>query len=162
MAVSETSAALLAVLPLLFFTIFLWLTKWRWRHHVWADIELNEGKAIIRRFKPNGNGILDTKWGMFATDPHAYDLLKGRPRFRYKQGGGPFPIRFDVHRSMDKRGVLIEMTNAFPVVIPERTFATFMKQHLVADIYSSKFGMILIVLIGIAFLGLLVIGLYLR
>ena len=162
MAISEMSAALIAVLPVFLIFFWLWMFKWRWRHHVWADIELREGETKIRRYRPTKDGILDTEWGMFATDPNAFSLLKGRPKFRYKQGGGPFAIRYDLHRSVDKRGTIIEMTNAFPVVIPERTFASFMKQHLFQDAYGNRFGMILILLLAIGFVGLLVVGLYMR
>lgn len=161
MAISETSAALLAVLPLFFFVFWLWMSKWRWRNHVWADIELQEGKVVRKRFRPDKHGLLQTVWGTYATEPHAFSLVRDRPMFRYKQGS-PFPIRYDILRQLDKKGVLIELMNPFPVVIPAETLSTFLKQHLFQDAYASRFGMILVLLIAIGFVGILVAGLYLR
>ena len=82
--------------------------------------------------------------------------------FRYKQGD-PCPIRYDTKKVVSENpGTVIEVANAERVVIPAAALAVFMKQKLFADAYANRFGLFLLVFLGIAFVGILVAGLYLR
>lgn len=160
--VSAQDLVILAFTPMFAVLFFQWVLVWRWRRHVWVDIELQEGKVVKRRFRPDNDGVLTTKWGNFLTHPHAVSIFKGKPMFRYRQGD-PLPIRYDVKKLIKENpGEIIEVANAERVVIPAQTLAVFMKQRLFADAYANRFGVFLLLILGLAFVGLLVIGLYLR
>ena len=160
--VSAPEFVTLALTPVGTLLLFWWLTTWRWRRHVWADIELQEGKAMRRRFRPDKDGIIETRWGNYFTHPHALSIFRGKPMFRYKQGD-PFPIRYDTKKVVSENpGTVIEVANAERVVIPAPALAVFMKQKLFADAYANRFGMMLLLLLGLAVVAMLVIGLYIR
>ena len=160
--VSASEVVIAALAPMGTLLLFLWLTNWRWRRHVWADIELQEGKVVKRRVRPNAEGVLETRWGNYMTHPHAISIFRNKPMFRYKQGD-PFPIRYDTKKIVSENpGTVIEVANAERVVIPAAALAVFMKQKLFADAYANRFGLFLLVFLGIAFVGILVAGLYLR
>jgi len=138
--VSAPEFVTLALTPVATLLLFWWLTTWRWRRHVWADIELQEGKAVRRRFRPDKDGILETRWGNYFTHPHALSkkVVSENP------------------------GTVIEVANPERVVIPAPALAVFMKQKLFADAYANRFGMMLLLLLGLAIVAMLVIGLYIR
>jgi len=166
MAITETTAALLAVLPLVLIFMWWWSTVRRWKHHVWVSMDLEEGKSVVKRYRPNKDGLLDTPWGTYYTHPHAFTLLKGRPLFRFAQGDMN-PIRFDKSKvvSVSKnpgKETITYVTNAKHVTIPAGTATVFFKQHLFRDAFSRSAGLLILLLLGFGFIGLLIIGLYLR
>lgn len=158
-----TDLVILALAPVGVVLWFMWFMNWRWRKHVWADIELNEGKSPVKRFKPDADGVLHTRWGDYFTHASAFTLRRGRPLFRYRQGD-PFPIRYDKKKVMsdNPKHKVIEIANAERVVIPATTLAVFLKQKTYEQIYSSKFGMLFLLFIAVVVIGMMVIGLYLR
>lgn len=155
---------MIALVPVGTVLFVLYMMSWRWRHHVWADIELDQGKSPVKRYRPDDDGWLHTKWGDYATDAHAFTIRKRLPLFRYRQGD-PFPIIYDKKKVVSDnpgKGKVIYIANPQRVAIPATAMAVFMKQKTFEQIYASKFGIMLLLVLGMAIIGLLVIGLYLR
>jgi hypothetical protein len=167
MAIDERTAAILAVLPLLLFFMWYWLAVRRWKHHVWVSMDLDEGKSVVKRFRPGKDGILDTQWGLYYTHPHAFTLFRGKPLFRFAQGDMN-PIRYDKSKvvTVSKNPGNVEkityVVNAKHVTIPAGSASVFFKQHLFRDAYARSVGLILLLILGFGFIAIMIIGLYMR
>lgn len=152
--------AIIALLPVGMLLFLQWALVWRWRGYVWADIDLGH-RAVRRRYKPNAEAKLETKWGRYMV-VGVFTTFRGLPLYRYRLDY-PFPIRYEVKHVKDKdKKEIIETVNAWPVVIPAQTLATMDDQHTYRDIYQNRVGLMVLMFLGIVAVFLLVVGLYIR
>lgn len=177
MATAELAVGIaLGIFASIFGYLLLLMGRWlRHRNHVWFELDLRRGKTILKQLATEKDGSLSTEWGRYIGRSDAFTLYKGQPLFRFRQGDMR-PIRFTPAKaptpaalanggSADLRAWFkapIELAGAEHVQVPSESVEVFLKQHLFADAYSSRLGLLLLLGIGIIVIFFAVIGLYAR
>lgn len=151
--------------------------KWyRHRNDAIIDFDLRTGKTLRFEMQPREDGTVTLgKYGRYYTRAEALTLYKGRPLYRFRQGDmRPIVLRAaktqpagaaanggtpELH---PKLGMVVELANAEHATVPPESAEVFFKQHLFADAFASRLGLLLLIGIGILLLFFAVLGLYAR
>lgn len=154
---------------------FRFLKWYRHRNDVFLDLDLRRGKTLRFEMKPREDGTVTLgKYGRYYTRSEAMTLYKGRPLYRFRQGDMR-PIRFTPAKVQPagaanggspelqaKLGMYVELANAEHATVPPESAEVFFKQHLFADAFASRLGLLVLLGIGILVILFAVIGLYAR
>ena len=159
---NEMAYLLAGLIPAIVLGLYLFVRFSR-RNKVWLDISMKQGKGLLKLREPDKEGALHTPWGLYYTAEDAFDLYKGRPRFRYRYNE-PFPYKYGYEKVTVKGNP--EPGHAFteyrkmllPAVPPAQSLEVFMKQKLFADAYTRGLGFLLFMLIGFIALAVLIIA----
>lgn len=156
---------ILSVLPVVL-AILAWLFyRFSKRHHIWADIQLPE-RAVRPKVLPK-DGMLMTRWGAWKIVNGTATMFKNRPMYRCAFNY-PYTLAYDRQRLLveietekkDKDGKVTKqkaqewqdvVNPAFPIAPDNNRIATHLKTHLFNEIYQSKAGITLLLLV-VAFL----------
>jgi len=162
--------SIVVLFALALFGVFA-IRRWLWRNHVWFEITTKVGKKVLELQKPLEDAkhttYFKTNWGIYYPESALVQQHDGGWRmgglknlFEFTQGD-PRPVSTSTHwvRSTNP-GSLQKVSVKAHQVIPSETLAVYMDQHDYADAYSGKWGILLYVFIGLGFVALLVIGLY--
>jgi len=156
---------------------FRFLKWFRHRNDVYVDLDLRQGKTIRYEMKPVKDGTLRIKdTGRYLAWGGAFTLFKGKPLFRFREGD-PRPIRFfkdpaaQAPKALANGGtpevrewfqMPIELAGAEHAIVPAESLEVFLKQHLFADAYASRLGLLVLLGLGILVILFAVVGLYAR
>ena len=159
---NEMAYLLAGLIPAIVLGLYLFVHFTR-RNKVWLDISMKQGKGLLKLREPDKDGALHTPWGLYYTAEDAFDLYKGRPRFRYRYNE-PFPYKYGYEKvtvkgSPEPGHAITEYRRMLlPSVPPAQSLQVFMKQKLFADAYTRGLGFLFFMLIGFIALGVLIIA----
>jgi len=183
--ITLVGAAVLGFLPLMFI-LPLVIRRWLRRDHVYAEVDVPDGRTRKFHQKPDAKGDLHFLKGTYHTMPGAFTMVNagtglGQGRlFRYVKGSGwplvprlkamyeVIPAKADEATKGAANGgspITVRKLTGYEAyferqVVPAEAEEVFFKQHLFADAYSGRGGLLLVLLIGLFLLGILVVGLY--